>query len=103
MNKIHNCEGWVPTTSPTGIEILRLIENENGPQLEEPNPWRAAKDPHSGRTYFFNTVTNETTWERPADYHPPAPPPQEREAEPGKIIVTFQVPMSWRPGQHCSV
>ncbi|KAJ3253661.1 transcription elongation regulator [Boothiomyces macroporosus] len=28
-----------------------------------------------GKQYFFNSLTNESTWERPAEYMPPKPPP----------------------------
>lgn len=31
-----------------------------------PPPWRAEKDPASGATYYWNTDTNETSWELPA-------------------------------------
>ena len=30
-----------------------------------PPSWRSLKDEESGNTYYWNTVTNETTWERP--------------------------------------
>ena len=29
-------------------------------------PWAQVADPNSGRTYWFNAVTNETSWEKPA-------------------------------------
>ena len=29
--------------------------------------WRSAVDPNSGRTYYWNTVTRETSWRLPAD------------------------------------
>jgi len=38
-----------------------------------PPGWTAAVDPASGRTYYSNTMTNETTWELPTAG--PAPPP----------------------------
>ncbi|KAJ3270126.1 transcription elongation regulator [Terramyces sp. JEL0728] len=30
-----------------------------------------------GKQYFFNSLTNESTWERPAEYMPPKPPPMK--------------------------
>ena len=40
-----------------------------------PPGWSEAKDPNSGNTYFWNTDTNETRWERPVAAGPPGPPP----------------------------
>lgn len=43
--------------------------------------WEEAVDPSSGSTYYYNTVTQETQWDPPADYYSPrstttrAPPP----------------------------
>eukprot|EP00310_Coccolithus_braarudii_P024373 CAMPEP_0183339194 /NCGR_PEP_ID=MMETSP0164_2-20130417/6198_1 /TAXON_ID=221442 /ORGANISM="Coccolithus pelagicus ssp braarudi, Strain PLY182g" /LENGTH=516 /DNA_ID=CAMNT_0025509149 /DNA_START=20 /DNA_END=1567 /DNA_ORIENTATION=- len=42
-----------------------------------PHPWQATEDPNSGLTYYWNTITNETSWERPrapADLGPPGGP-----------------------------
>ena len=41
-----------------------------------PYPWRSIIDPDSGREYFFNSATNETSWSRPsAEGYQPRPPP----------------------------
>ena len=29
------------------------------------NPWTEKKDPDSGQTYYYNSATNESSWERP--------------------------------------
>jgi len=99
--KPEGIDSWLPTMSPTGIKILREVKEDS-----TISPWRPAKDVHSGGTYYFNTETKETTWERPPGYHdPPPPPPQRNEGQPpqGKVMVTFKVPMTWRPGQNCLV
>ena len=49
-----------------------------------PPKWSEAKDLDSGDTYFWNTDTNETSWDRPvapptAGPAPPPPPPRRRE------------------------
>ena len=49
-----------------------------------PPKWSEAKDADSGDTYFWNTDTNETSWDRPvapptAGPAPPPPPPRRRE------------------------
>ena len=36
------------------------------------SPWKMHEDPTSGRPYYVNRATNETTWDRPADYVDPA-------------------------------
>ncbi|MES1911702.1 MAG: hypothetical protein MHM6MM_004095 [Cercozoa sp. M6MM] len=35
-------------------------------EVEDASEWRATTDPSSGRTYYFNTRTKETTWSKPA-------------------------------------
>lgn len=35
------------------------------------SPWTATTDPNSGCQYFYNSVTQESTWEKPADYEHP--------------------------------
>lgn len=37
--------------------------------------WREVRDPNTGRTYYYNTVTHETRWTNPED-----PAPQEEQA-----------------------
>uniref|UniRef100_A0A7S3YRC2 WW domain-containing protein n=2 Tax=Lotharella globosa TaxID=91324 RepID=A0A7S3YRC2_9EUKA len=32
------------------------------------NPWRARKDPKSKATYYYNTITKQVSWSKPADF-----------------------------------
>ena len=45
-----------------------------------PPGWSAARDPASGRTYYYEHSTRRTAWTRPA---PPAPAPDAEELPPG--------------------
>jgi len=40
-----------------------------------PPGWIAVTDPVSGRVYYANSITGQTTWEPPAPVPPPPPPP----------------------------
>ena len=40
-----------------------------------PPGWKQAVDKSSGRSYFYNKSTNETSWEPPSSDSPPPPPP----------------------------
>ena len=39
------------------------VQDEDAPSL--PENWTEVVDPSSGATYFYNSVTQETSWERP--------------------------------------
>jgi len=54
-----------------------------------PPGWREVPDPSSGRSYFVNDSTGETTWERPKGGGPPMPP-----APPGQGL-----PPGWTASQ----
>ena len=42
-----------------------LVEQSLAPATDLPNDWVEALDPTSGQMYFYNSVTQETSWERP--------------------------------------
>ena len=64
----------------------RALYGRAAPVMSDlPPKWSEAKDTDSGDTYFWNTDTNETSWDRPiapstAGPAPPPPPPRRREA-----------------------
>jgi len=62
------------------------------PQLQP--GWERANDPVSGRPYYANRSTGETSWEPP--YFPPPPPPQPNHN------MLMQQP-SYHPSQHQQV
>ena len=44
--------------------------------------WHEVHDPQSGKTYFFNSKTQETSWHRPASLAPPQQAQQQQNAQP---------------------
>ena len=65
---------------------------------DESPTWQEATDPVTGRKYYWNTGSRETTWVRPAEMDapvaaPPAPPPSAP-VEP--VIVESKAPrLTW--------
>mmetsp|Transcript_11079 Transcript_11079/g.30605 ORF Transcript_11079/g.30605 Transcript_11079/m.30605 type:complete len:1124 (+) Transcript_11079:3-3374(+) len=50
----------------TGTEEATKLLETGTMQDELPSEWVEMTDPASGKPYFYNTVSNETSWERPA-------------------------------------
>jgi hypothetical protein len=49
------------------------VYGEHNHQIASFTPWKTATAP-DGRTYYYNEITNETTWEMPSDtFQQPAP------------------------------
>ena len=51
------------TMDPDTFKHMSSGRKKKGRKKKE---WRAVKDPTSGRTYFYNDNTKETTWVKPA-------------------------------------
>jgi hypothetical protein len=50
-----------------------MLYGENNHQIASLTPWKTATAP-DGRTYYYNEITNETTWEMPSNmFQQPAP------------------------------
>lgn len=56
------------TTASTPNQEHLLVANENltSNNANNGNDWVEVVDPTSGQTYYFNSKTNETSWERPS-------------------------------------
>ena len=53
--------------SNTTKEELQQPQQPQQPRQAQQAQWEERIDPTSGRTYFVNTLTNETSWERPLE------------------------------------
>jgi len=70
-------------------------------------PWKLETDPASGSTYFFNTVTGQSQWDRPADFgvdlskappppsKKPPPPPARGQSDSGSANTALAMPGGW--------
>jgi hypothetical protein len=70
-----------------GAAAGRLSGYADQTGLTDGSAWQELADPASGQTYYYNSQTNESTWERPAELNPPLPPPPPRPKAP-----TLKVP-----------
>ena len=52
---------------------------------------------------MVSQCSQETTWEKPSDFQAPPPPPPKEPKVPETISLSFQVPITWRPGQYVTV
>lgn len=46
-------------------EPAAVVAEPNNDPGGLPENWTEATDPGSGRVYYYNTATNETSWEKP--------------------------------------
>lgn len=54
------------------VEMTRALGGEmaESEQVVGSNGWTEVEDPWNGGVYYYNTITNETSWERPGDFGP---------------------------------
>lgn len=72
-------------TADSGVPELSLPPQAMGsrPSRRLPYPWKRAVDPSSGHSYYINTVTRETTWDRPTSNEFMSP------------LLTTSLPSAW--------
>ena len=63
-----------------GLAQLRK-SNEEERERQETSVWKPLLHKESGRVYYWNTATNETSWERPAEMDSVAEAKEEEEEE----------------------
>lgn len=63
------------------------------------NVWQAAKDPDTGDLYYYNTETDETTWDKPvgATIIPPDSDSDEEDITPAKKEQKCHLPINSCP------
>eukprot|EP00526_Cylindrotheca_closterium_P004161 CAMPEP_0113637722 /NCGR_PEP_ID=MMETSP0017_2-20120614/19755_1 /TAXON_ID=2856 /ORGANISM="Cylindrotheca closterium" /LENGTH=4255 /DNA_ID=CAMNT_0000548783 /DNA_START=113 /DNA_END=12880 /DNA_ORIENTATION=+ /assembly_acc=CAM_ASM_000147 len=64
------------STGATAISTAPSVEEEE-PKSEEAAEWSEVTDPASGDVYYYNLVTQETSWDRPAAMDQPAKETEE--------------------------
>ena len=70
-------------TLPTASSItLRRPRITGGGGKAPTSLWEEALDPDSGRTYYWNTKTRETTWTKPVEMDAVSPPPPSMASPP---------------------
>ena len=64
-----------------------------------PPDWTEHKDPATGKAYYYNKLTKETTWEKPATRPgpsmPPAPAAPKAPSVPGAPVAPGGLPPDW--------
>ena len=55
MREVRSETSNNPTTNDMELTAISNIEHTEG-------EWKAAQDPSSGATYYYNTMTGETRW-----------------------------------------
>lgn len=98
---IPTTSATTPTASPTGEKAGYKAPATPPPAPATkplPDGWGSAKDPASGKTYYFNRSTNKTQWERPGDEVEALAPPQiKSESASGHGGQAAYKPVVWGP------
>lgn len=73
VNRLTKETSWTRPTAPTAKAATPTAESGTAPSSPTPpvvssasSPWVEKIDPASGKTYYVNRVTKETSWTKPA-------------------------------------
>ena len=79
----------------TAFGLPKRVATPAKPTVEDAPPlWQTATCPNTGRTYYWNTETRETTWSRPAELGAASPPTPL--ADPQPVLAQTPLPaITW--------
>lgn len=71
MQNFFHCKG--KSVHPTESQTSRIERIQNSaaaamdidPPIEPKNKWKTAVDPKSGKTYYYDTISRKSTWDKP--------------------------------------
>jgi CUG-BP- and ETR3-like factor len=93
-----NQDSFASTMSSASKQTTAPYSNEN-PRVS--GDWTEYFSQENGKPYYFNSKTNETTWDIPQEFSskpviPPPPPPSTDKGPLGANIFVYGIPHTWQ-------